>query len=56
MVPTKKCVDKEVFTLRANGVMCCSICRSEGMPYRDPTSRYFTMTTGSVGGQPTFRL
>src|SRR5699024_7388735 len=26
------------------------------MPYRKPTSRYFTSTTGSMGGRPYFRL
>lgn len=29
-----------------------SICRSDGIPYRYPTSRYFTSTTGSMGGRP----
>ena len=56
MIPTKKYVDKEVFTLRANGMMGCGICRSEGMPYRKPANRYFTMTTGSMGVRPTFQL
>src|SRR5699024_12490186 len=33
-----------------------SICRSEGIPYRNPTRRYFTRTTGSMGGRPYFWL
>ena len=36
--------------------MRCSIRRSDGMPYRKPTGRYFTMTTRSMGGRPNFRL
>ena len=33
-----------------------SICRSEGMPYKNPSNRYFTITTGSMGGRPYLRL
>ena len=29
-----------------------SICRSEGIPYKNPINRYFTITTGSIGGRP----
>ena len=32
-----------------------SICRSEGMPYKKPSNRYFTITTGSMGARPYLR-
>ena len=42
---------------RATSVwMRCSICRSDGIPYRYPTSRYFTSTAGSIAGRPYLRL
>lgn len=32
-------------------IILSSICRSDGMPYGNPTSKYFTITTGSMGGR-----
>ena len=34
----------------------CPICRSDGIPYMYPTSRYFTNTTGSIARRPCLLL
>lgn len=46
---TVKKVQAQVPTQPTSVWILCSICRFDGIPYRKPTSRYFTMTTGAMG-------
>ena len=49
-------VPNQAFEVQSSSRKKAVICRSDGMPYRKPTSKYFTSFTGSIGSRPYRRL